>query len=63
MEKFAQSYNPNIWGFNGPILLRETMSSYCKVDNIYKSLLLKTIPIEKHSELDNLKEGERSFIL
>ena len=41
MEKFAQSYNPNIWGFNGPILLRETMSSYCKVDNIYQSLLLK----------------------
>ena len=40
MEKFAKDYNPDLWGFNGPILLRETMAKYCQVDNIYKSLIL-----------------------
>lgn len=40
MEKFARDYNPDIWGFNGPILLRQTMANFCQVDNIYKSLIL-----------------------
>ena len=51
MEKFAQDYNPNIWGFNGPILLRQQISKYCQVDNIYKSLLLKVNIID--SSLSN----------
>ena len=51
MEKFAQDYNPNIWGFNGPILLRQQISKYCQVDNIYKSLLLNVNIID--SSLSN----------
>ena len=49
MEKFAQDYNPHIWGFNGPILLRQQMSKYCQVENIYKSLLLKVNIIDSSS--------------
>lgn len=51
MEKFGKDYNADIWGFNGPILLRQMMSKYCKVDNIYKSLLLKINTIDESLSL------------
>lgn len=41
MRTFASDYNPNIWGHNGPILLRRMMEKFCKVDNVYRDLILE----------------------
>jgi hypothetical protein len=40
IHRFADNYNPNIWGHNGPILLRNTFADYCNSSNIYKDLAL-----------------------
>ena len=43
MEKFANDYNPSIWGINGPVLLRKTMETFCNVDNVYEKLALANV--------------------
>jgi lactosylceramide 4-alpha-galactosyltransferase len=40
MINFASDYQPNIWGHNGPILLRRCMKLFCSVNDIYSSLIL-----------------------
>ena len=39
MSEFQLKYNSNEWGANGPILIKKSLKSYCKFDDIFKELM------------------------
>jgi hypothetical protein len=42
MNEIQLKYNPNIWAANGPVLLKESLKSFCQFDDIYKMLMKKS---------------------
>jgi hypothetical protein len=50
MEIFMSSYDPFVWGANGPVLFMKTMKSFCQVENIFDSLMMS----KKQSEINEL---------
>ena len=53
MSQIQLKYDPNSWGANGPILLKESLKSYCQFDDIYKMLMnkIENDPFHKCSDL------------
>jgi lactosylceramide 4-alpha-galactosyltransferase len=57
IRRFADNYNPNIWGHNGPILLRNVFAHYCNSSNIYKHLILNTSDQFQASDSNELRDS------
>ena len=47
-KELMSSYNPNIWGHNGPLLIIRTMESYCQTKDIYKALMFNKYRLESY---------------
>lgn len=50
MKSFMSSYDPYVWGANGPVLFMQTMKQFCQVENIFDSLMMH----KKVKELDEI---------
>ncbi len=40
MDELSIDYNPNFWGYNGPLLFIRTIKKYCRLENFYEKLMI-----------------------